>query len=195
MEEKPFAMALKRREKFFILLAFIAFAIFLFDLLYYAPQSRKVVTLKEAVNAADLKLDELGLLSRGIETAEAEIARLEAELKGLNERTLKGEEFRAFLRHLAGESDPLQMKVISLIPSEEKILPPGEPKRTVPQESKRVTVQMVLHSTFSKLEAYLKGIEELPFLVRVDGLQIERVDEIRPLLKVTVELKMVIVSL
>jgi len=188
-------MALKRREKFFILLVIIAIAIFLFDLLYYAPHSRKVATLKEAVNAADLKLDEIGLLSRGIETAEAEIARLEAELKGLNERTLKGEEFRVFLRHLAGQSDPLQMKVISLTPSDEKILPTGERKGAFPQESKKVTVQMVLHSTFSKLEAYLKGIEELPFLVQVDGLQIERIEEIRPLLKVTLGLKMYMIVL
>lgn len=188
-------MAMKRREKILFLLVIIAIAIFLFDRLYYAPQSRKVVILKVAVKAADLKLDEIGLLSRGVETAEAEIARLEEELKGFNERTLKGEEFRAFLRHLARESDPLQMKVISLIPAEEKISPIKEQPGAVPMESKKVTVQMVLHSTFSKLEAYLKGIEELPFLIEVDGLQIERIEEIRPLLKVTLGLRMYIISL
>jgi hypothetical protein len=188
-------MALKRREKILSLLVIIAIAIFLFDRFYYAPQSRKVVTLREEVKAADLKLDELGLLSRGVETAEAEIAHLEEELKGLNERTLKGEEFRAFLRHLARETDPLQMKVISLAPSEEKISPPEEREGVVPQESRKVSVQMVLHSTFSKLEAYLKGIEELPFLIQVDSLQIERNEEIRPLLKVTLGLKMYMIVL
>lgn len=188
-------MALKRREKFFILLTMIAFAIFLFDLFYYGPRSRKVSMLRKAVNEADLRLEELGLLSRGIEAVEAETARLEEELKGLNERTLKGEEFRVFLRHLAGETEPLQMKVISLTPSEEKIVPSEAPEGQGARQTRRVTVQLVLHSTFSKLEAYLRGIEELPFLVRVEGLQIERIEEIRPLLKVTVGLKMYMILL
>ncbi len=188
-------MALKRREKILFLLVIIAIAIFLFDRFYYAPQSRKVKTLRGEVKAADLKLEELGLLSRGVETAEAEVARLEKELKGLNERTLKGEEFRFFLRHLARESDPLQMKVISLIPAEERISPTEEKPGVLPPESKRVTVQMVLHSTFAKLEAYLKGVEELPFLIQVDSLLIERNEEINPLLKVTLGLRIYIVML
>jgi hypothetical protein len=54
---------------------------------------------------------------------------------------------------------------------------------------------MVLHSNFTKLGAYLKEIEKLPFLVNVDSLQIERNEEILPLLKVTMGLSMHIVSL
>lgn len=188
-------MALKKREKFLFLLVIIAIAIFLFDRFYYAPQSRKVSTLKGEIKATDLKLEELGLLSKGVETTEAEITRLEKELKGLNERTLRGEEFRFFLRHLARESNPLQMKVISLVPVEEKISPTEETKELLPSESKKVTVQMVLHSTFAKLEGYLKGIEELPFLIQVNSLQIERDEEIQPLLKVTLGLSMYIILL
>lgn len=188
-------MALKRREKILFLLVIIALAIFLFDHLYYTPQNRKVLSLKGEVKAADLKLSELSLLTQGLETTETMIAQMEKELKGLSERTLRGEEFRAFLRHLARESAPLQMKVISIIPSEEKISPREEKKGSVPVDSRKVTVQLVLHSTFAKLEAYLKGIEELPFLVQVEGLQVQRNDEVQPLLKVTLGLKMYIITL
>jgi hypothetical protein len=188
-------MALKRREKILLIGILIAIAIFLFDRLFDTPMNRKISALKGEVKAADSKLSELALLSKGLEATEAEVFRLENELKGLSERTLRGEEFRAFLRHLARESDPLQMKVISITPSEEKLSPPEEKKGTALQESRKVTVHLVLHSTFAKLESYLKGIEELPFLVRIEGLQIQRIYEIQPLLKVTLGLKMYIIAL
>jgi len=188
-------MALKRREKILLVVVLVAVAIFLFDRLFDTPTNRKISTLRGEVKAADSKLNELALLSKGLETAEAEVIRLENELKGLSERTLRGEEFRAFLRHLARESDPLQMKVVSIVPSEEKISPSEEKKGALNQDSRKVTVQLVLHSTFSKLESYLKGIEELPFLVQIEGLQIQRNDEIQPLLKVTLGLKHNIIEL
>ena len=188
-------MALKRREKILLIGVLIAIAIFLFDRFFDTPTNRKILSLKGEVKAADAKLSELVLLSKGLETAEIEIIRLEEELKGFSERTLRGEEFRAFLKHLARESDPLQMKVISLTPSEEKISPLEEKKGLAPTDSRKVTVQVILHSTFAKLEAYLKGIEELPFLIQIDSLQIERNEEIKPLLKVTLMLKMYIIVL
>jgi hypothetical protein len=158
--------------------------------------------LKEEIKAAHLKMDQFLLLTKGVELGEAEVTRLNRELKELSDRTLKGEEFRVFLRHLARESDSIQMKVISLTPQEEKLsLPVGiDSSREGKKEStafqyRKVTIQMVLHSNFTKLGAYLKEIEKLPFLVNVDSLQIERNEEILPLLKVTMGLSMHIVSL
>ena len=54
---------------------------------------------------------------------------------------------------------------------------------------------MVLHSTYTKLGTYLKGIEELPFLIHVDSIQVEKNEEVQPLLKVTMGLSMYITSL
>ena len=53
---------------------------------------------------------------------------------------------------------------------------------------------MVLHSTYNKLGNYLKGIEELPLLINVDNIQIEKNEEIQPLLKVTMGLSIYIIS-
>jgi Tfp pilus assembly protein PilO len=188
-------MKLKSREKILIVFVVIAIAIWAFDSFYYTPQNRKMKTLKEEIKAADLKLNEYLQYAKGVETVEAEIARLEGDLKKLNERVLKGEEFRTFLRHLATESDPLQMKIISLIPREEKISLPEGKKGTLASQYKKVSIQMVLHSTYNKLGAYLKGIEELTFFVNIDSLQIEKNEEIQPLLKVTMGLSMYIISL
>lgn len=55
-------------------------------------------------------------------------------------------------------------------------------------------IRMVLHSTYGALETYLQGIEELPLLVTVDHLQIEKEEEIMPFIKVTLGLKVVILS-
>jgi Tfp pilus assembly protein PilO len=168
--------------------------------------------LKEEIKAAHLKMDQFLLLTKGVELGEAEVTRLNRELKELSDRTLKGEEFRVFLRHLARESDSIQMKVISLTPQEEKLsLPvgiesgstrsnrtdssPEGKKESTAFQYRKVTIQMVLHSNFTKLGAYLKEIEKLPFLVNVDSLQIERNEEILPLLKVTMGLSMHIVTL
>jgi len=187
-------MKLTNREKIFIVLAGIAIAFWVFVTLYYTPQSRKMKALEADLKAADLKSEESQLVTKGVETLEAEILRQEEALKRLSERTLRGEEFRAFLRHLARESDSPEMKVISLIPQEENLPPPeGGKERPTPQY-RRVTVQMVLHSTFAKLETYLKGIEQLPFLINVDNIQMERVEEAQPFLKVTIGLSMYVTS-
>ena len=187
-------MVLKSREKILIVFVVIAIAIWAFDHFYYTPQTHKISRLKADINAADLKLKESLLVTEGVETLEAEVHRLEGELKRLSERTLKGEEFRTFLRHLARESDSLQMKVISLNPQEEKLPPPEGKKEASASQYRRVSVQMVLHSTYTKLGAYLKGIEELPFLINVDNLQVEKEEGVQPLLKVTMGLSMYIIE-
>jgi hypothetical protein len=137
-------------------------------------------------------LDESLLMTKGVEALEAEVSRQEEALKRLSERVLRGEEFRTFLRHLARESDSPQMKVVSLAPQEENLPTPEGKKMGSPPQYRRVTIQMVLHSTYSKLRAYLKGIEELPFLVSVDNIQIEKDGDIQPLLKVSMGLSMYI---
>ena len=188
-------MRLKNREKILLVLVVIAIAILVFDQLYYTPQNRTISRLKEEVKTTDLKLAESLLLTKGAETVEAEVTRLEKEFDRLSKKTLKGEEFRAFLRHLARESDPLQMKIISLLPQEEKSTLPEGQKETPTFKYRKVAVQMVLHSTYNKLGGYLKQIEDLPFLINVDSLQIESIEETQPLLKVTMGLSMHIITL
>ncbi len=187
-------MKLQKREKILLVGALIAIAIFLFDRIFDTPMNRKISMLRGEVKSADLKLNELTLLAKELAKAEEESNRLEKELKGLSERTLKGEEFRTFLKHLARSSDSSQMKIVSIIPSEEKISPSEETKEMPAGEARKVTVQLVLHSTLAKLESYLKGIEELPFFIQIEGLQIERDEEVLPLLKVTLGLKLYMLS-
>jgi Tfp pilus assembly protein PilO len=187
-------MKLTNREKIFIVLAVIAIIFWAFAAFYYTPQNRKIKALEADLQAVDLKSEESQLVTKGVETLEAEVLRQEEALKRLSERTLRGEEFRAFLRHLARESDSPEMKMISLVPQEENLPPPeGQKERPAPQY-RRVTVQMVLHSTFAKLETYLKGVGQLPFLINVDNIQMERIEELQPFLKVTIGLSMYITS-
>jgi len=185
-------MVLKSRERILIILAVIAIAFWAFVTFYYAPQNRKMKALNVELKAADLKLDESLQMTKAAETLEVEVLRQEEVLKRLHERTLRGQEFRTFLKHLAKESDSPQMKVVSLAPLEEN-LPPSEGKKGgSPSQYRRVAVQMVLYSTYAKLGSYLKGIEELPFLINVDNIQIEKDGEAQPLLKVSVGLSMYI---
>ena len=187
-------MTLKSREKVLIIFAVIAISVWAFSHFYVTPQTRKIKALEAELKAADLKSDESLLVTKGVEILEAEILRQEEALKRLNDRTLRGEEFKTFLRHLAKESDSSQMKVISLTPQEENLSSPEGNKEKSASQYRRVTVQIVLHSTYAKLGSYLKGIEELPFLINVDNIQIERIEEIRPLLKVSIGLSMYITS-
>jgi len=168
----------------------LALAIWAFDHFYYTPHARRIQKLRAEVKEADLKLTGSLLTAQGVESLEAEILRQEEELRSLSGRTLRGEEFRTFLKHLASESDSLQMKVISLAPQEEKLPPPEGKKETSTSQYKKVNIQMVLHSTYSKLGTYIKGVEELPFLIHVDSLQVEKSDEVQSLLKVTMGLSM-----
>ena len=188
-------MRLKSREKILLVLVAVAIAILAFDQLYYTSHSRKISGLKAEIKATDQKLADLSLLTKGAETVEADVTRLEQEFDRLSKKTLKGEEFRAFLKHLAKESDPLQMKIISLLPQEERpILPEGQ-KAPSAFQYRKVNVQMVFHSTYNKLGAYLKEIGNLPFLINVESFQVEKAEEIQPLLKVTMGLSMHIMTL
>ena len=181
-------MTLKRREKVLVLLAFIAIAILAFDQIYYTPQSRKILRLKEEVKATDLKSNEFFSLTKGIETEGGEVSRLEKELQKLEGRTLSRDRFEAFLRHLAKESNRLHLKMISLMTQEERT-PAGEEKKELTRSQyKKINLQMVLQSDFSSFGDYLKAIEELPFLVVINHLQVERDEKIFPLLKVTLGL-------
>jgi len=187
-------MVLKKREKILLFFVIVAVAIWGFDQFYYTPQKKKISALKEEVKAADLKLKESVLFTRGVETVEAEVARLEKELQSLSDKMLRGEEFRAFLKHLGSESDRLQMKMISMTTQEDKPFPPEGKKTAAAFQYRRVNIQMVLHSRFNALRTYLKGIEELPFLVALNHLQVERMGEGTSLLKVTMGLSVFVVT-
>jgi hypothetical protein len=187
-------MVLKRREKMLIFFVILVATIWAFDQFYYTPQQKRIMTLKEEIKAADLKLEDSVLYTQGMETVEAEVARLEKELQRLSDKMLRGEEFRAFLKHLGTESNRLQMKMISMTTKEEKPSFPEGKKSTVPFQYRRVAIHMVLHSQFNGLRSYLKEIEDLPFLVTVDHLQVERMGERASLLRVTMGLSVFVVS-
>jgi hypothetical protein len=186
-------MVLKKREKILLFFVIVAVAIWAFDQLYYTPQKKKITALKEEVKAANLKLKESVLFTQGVETVEAEVARLEKELQKLSDKMLRGEEFRAFLKHLGSESDRLEMKMISMTTQEEKSSPPEGKKTTAAFQYRKVNIQMVLHSRFNGMRTYLKGIEELPFLVAVEHLQVERIGDGTSFLKVTMGLSVFVV--
>jgi len=187
-------MKLKSREKILIFFVIIAIAIWAFDRFYYTPQKKKITELKEEIKATDLKLQETLIFTQGVETTEAEVSRLEKELQEVTEKTLKGEEFREFLKNLGSESDRLQMKIVSLTIQEEKLSPPEGEQATSASKFKRVMVKMLLNSTYNSLGAYVKRLGELPFLVSVDNLQIERNEEVLPLLKVNMGLSVLVTS-
>lgn len=187
-------MVIKTRERILFFFMIIAIAILAFDSLYYTPQERKIKRLREEVKTADQKLNTSLVFNKGVETVEAEVARLEKELHGFSERTLGGEEFRVFLKHLARDSDCLQMKIVSLTIKEEEISSPEGNGENSTFQYKRVGVQMVLRSTFDALVVYVKEIEELSFLVSVDHLQIEGDKETLPFLKVAMGLSVFVIS-
>jgi len=183
-------MVLKRREKIIVLVGILVMAAWAFDWFYYAPQKKKIGELQAAVKAAEFKLNEGRTFRRGVEKVEAEIFRLDKELQGYHKRILRGEEFRTFLKQLAQDSDRLPMKLISLTPLEEKTTRPSGKQ----EHYKRVLVQMVLQTTYAALGNYLQGIDQLPFLVTVDHVRIERKEELSPYLRVTLELSVRILA-
>jgi hypothetical protein len=83
--------------------------------------------------------------------------------------------------------------MISMTTQEEKSSPPEGKKTTAAFQYRKVNIQMVLHSRFNGMRTYLKGIEELPFLVAVEHLQVERIGDGTSFLKVTMGLSVFVV--
>lgn len=188
-------MVLKSREKILIFFVVLAIVIWAFDYFYYTPQKKKISSLKEEIKYADLRLKESPIVDQGVENVGSEVSRLEKEIQMLTERKQRGKEFREFLKHLAVESNRLQMKIVSMDMKEEKLSPPEKEKTNIPQQYSKVTVLMVLYSTYNAIDAYVKSIEGLPFIVSVDRLQVEKNDSNTPLLKVTMWLNVLIMSM
>jgi Tfp pilus assembly protein PilO len=188
-------MGLKEREKGVILIGVLAVAFWSFDYFYYTPQKKKIMNLKAEIQAAEYKMKESAVFRKGVESVELDVSRLEKELQGHHQQVLRGEEFRTFLKHLARDSARLQMKMISLAPQEEKSSPPPEKKGSSSLPYRRVAVHLVLHATYNALGNYLRGIQQLPFLVTLDHLQVERKEEMFPFLIVTLELGVQVYSL
>lgn len=187
-------MKLRSREKILIFFVFIALAIWIFDHFYYTPQKKKIHQLKEEIKSFDLRLKESPFFAQSINGIESEVADLEEKLKIIIDRTLKDKESRAFLKYLARDSSRLQMKLVSLDIKEEKLSQPAEEKTTSIFDYKRISALMVFNTTYSALKTYLKDIEELPFLVTVDNIQIEKNNEAPLPLKVTMGLDILIMS-
>ncbi len=184
-------MKLKRREKILLLFCLIAVSFYFFDLFYYKPRGKRIKTIEGEIKAIDNKIQELTLLTKGIETLSSKVKELEDKLRGVNEKPLKGEEFKAFLNHLAKESNPRLMRVISLKPVEEEITTDKDGER-IGSKIKKISISMILYSTFQKLQGYINEIEKLPFLIHIEGLQVERDEEIYPLLKITLKINLFI---
>lgn len=187
-------MKLKSREKILIFFALIALSIWAFDHFYYTPQKKKIMQLKEEIKNADLRLKESPFFAQSVESIESEVASLDEKLKVIIDRTLKDEESRTFLKYLARESSRLQMKLLSLDIQQEELSKPAEEKTASQIQYKKITALMVLNTTYSALKAYLKDIEELPFLVTIDHLQVEKNNNVSLPLKATMGLDILIIS-
>jgi hypothetical protein len=178
-------MNLKKREKWLIILMVIAIAIWAFDRFYYMSRKKQLATWKEEIQAADVRLKESSILMKSIEKIEGEVSRMEERIETRGQKVIKGGEVKAFLKHLAKESGRLHMKVLSIAPMEAAKAPSGKGETpSMPYE--KVPVVLVLQSEFYPLEDYLKGLEELPFQMDVSRIEVERVDENFPSLKVTI---------
>lgn len=187
-------MKLRSREKILIFFVLIALAIWAFDHFYYTPQKKKINLLKEEIRNVDIRLKESPFFAHSVKTIESEVATLDDKLKVIIERTLKNEESRAFLRYLARDTARLRMKLVSLDIKEDELKHPIEEKTTSPYHYKKITTLMVLNTTYSALKTYLKYLEELPFLVTIDHLQIEKNEGISLPLKATLRLDILIKS-
>ena len=181
-------MKLNRRETLLVTFMVIAIGVWAFDQFYYTPRSRKIVRLKEEIQSADLKLKESLILTKGLETTEAEVSQLEKKLKAFVPKTEKGGEFKTFLNHLAGESQRLHMKIVSIAPQKEAGISPKEHGENPLPPYEKVPVSVVLHSGFNSIGDYLKSIEELPLLLDISGVRIEKEEGLFPLLKATITL-------
>lgn len=186
-------MALKRREKILLALGILAVSFFIFDLLYYTPRSRRIKSLEGEIKTAEQRLKEFTSLTKEIDVIDADIKKLEEEHRLINEKILKEDKFKVFLKHLSRQTDSTSMKIISIKPSLEEITI-DKGKTAFNGMLKKFNVNMVLHSTFYKLQNYLREIEKLPLLVHLDEIQIEREEEIYPLLRVNLNINLYFIS-
>ena len=175
-----------KREKIMIGAAVSAVVFMSFYMLLYQPEKKELLRLQKEIKTVNLEIERIAIAVQGLRKLEEEVA-LAQKRASLVRRIPSGEKpVQELLRQLAAKASRLDMDVISL--------KSGEVSESPQEESpyKSLAVVMNIQCPYRHLGSYLNGINDLPGLITVNGLEIVRDNQIFPRVKVKLTLSILV---
>ena len=143
-------------------------ALIFFYAFFYRPQAKRMERFQEELKKITGNLKEAEGKSALLPSVRKRISQLEEEFVFLQKKVPEEEDLPAAVQSLAKEAKRLGIIIVALAPSEKK-----EEK----SELTSFSLKMELESSYQTLARYLEAIEELPLLVTVEDLVVEKPEE------------------
>ncbi len=138
------------------------------------PVIKLVNKEKEKLRDVQKKLQEMESLVRNIPDPKKKMEKLKKDIEKLKNKSASDKELPRVIRELTKKSSELNIEIISIRPIseiffEEKELPRGVSKSYI---------EVVLKAPYKIIGKYLKALEELPIILTIETLSIEKPEEL-----------------
>ena len=134
------------------------------------PISLYSARLKSEMASQSQKIKEYEDLIRTYPNPEREIENIEKKIEELKNKLVSREQIPRIIQQLARKTNELNINTISIKPREDIKPPAGKTAQAV----KKVYIEIVMLSPYQVVGDYLKAITELPLILTVESLSIEK---------------------
>ncbi len=159
-----------RIVRVFIDICIYLFILILAHLFLGRPAIKKLNKEKEELGKLQKELEQMESLVKEVPNPKKKIEELHKKMKDFKSKSASDRELPKIIRELTKKSSELNIEIISIkpvseVPFEEKELPQGVSK---------FYIEVVLKAPYKVLGEYLKALEELPILLTIETLSIEK---------------------
>jgi Tfp pilus assembly protein PilO len=166
-----------KRERIMIGAAVLAVVLMCFYVFVYQPKKIQCMTLQKRIKSTGLEIDRIVRAIPDLKKLEEEVGREQKWVSLAREAASDMQPMEQLLQQLARDTGSLDIDVISLELREE--LGPSHEKSSY----KKTTIVINVQCPYRHLGSYLKGLDGLPGLFVLEGLEIVRDDQIFPKLQ------------
>jgi len=166
-----------KRERIMIGAAVLAVVLMCFYVFVYQPKKIQCMTLQKRIKSMGLEIDRIVRAIPDLKKLEEEVGREQKWVSSAREAASDMQPMEQLLQQLARDTRRLDIDVISLELREES----GASHEK--SSYKKTTIVINIQCPYRHLGSYLKGLDGLPGLFILEGLEIVRDDQIFPKLQ------------
>ena len=165
----------KNKTTQIIITCLIYFAVLVLIYIFIAlPISRRSDRLRSELGLQNKTLKEYEDLIRSYPNPEKEIEMIEAKIEELKVKAASREPIARIIQQLARKTNELNINTLSIRPKEDI----RYAQEQLPEGVSKVYIEIVMLSTYKVVGDYLKALTELPIILTVESMSIQKQQEI-----------------
>ena len=138
------------------------------------PLSRYSKSLRKEFDNKQKELERDRELIRKVPNPQKEINEIRKGMNELHKRAVSRKELPRIIQQLVKKSSELNIEIVSIKPIENV----KETNTKLPQGVSKAYIEMIIKCPYQTLGAYLKALNSLPIIFTIEGIFIEKIEEI-----------------